>query len=287
MGLSQSPSAVTTLSNQSEFNTVELLDEIVSEFLVESYESLDQLDRDLMALEESPGDRERMSSIFRTIHTIKGTSGFLAFPKLEKVTHVGESLLVPLRDGELTLSVEIANNLLAMVDAVRSILRSIEAGTGEGDNEYAELIKNLERLRTEEPAAVAPSTAEIEVNEVIEQLAPAPEVVSVPTNTAKALQRSKANRQQRKKRLENVPPQLQKRSPLHEPANRPQKSPPQKQKTSPPLQQQQQPKNRKRPRNLSSRLESQQIGHRTKARRQTAALLRIPVFGSTCSYWTS
>ena len=61
-----------------------MLDEIVSEFLVESYESLDQLDRDLMALEESPDDRDRMSSIFRTIHTIKGTSGFLAFPKLKR-----------------------------------------------------------------------------------------------------------------------------------------------------------------------------------------------------------
>ena len=95
-----------------------MLDEIVSEFLVESYESLDQLDRDLMALEESPDDRDRMSSIFRTIHTIKGTSGFLAFPNLERVTHVGESLLVPLRDGELTLTNEITNALLAMVDAV-------------------------------------------------------------------------------------------------------------------------------------------------------------------------
>ena len=105
---------------------MEMLDEIVSEFLVESYESLDQLDLDLMALEESPDDRERMASIFRTIHTIKGTSGFLAFPKLEKLTHVGESLLVPLRDGELTLSQEIANSLLAMVDAVRSMLGSIE-----------------------------------------------------------------------------------------------------------------------------------------------------------------
>jgi len=53
--------------------------EIVKEFLVESYENLDRLDQDLIALEKDPADRERLASIFRTIHTIKGTSGFLAF----------------------------------------------------------------------------------------------------------------------------------------------------------------------------------------------------------------
>ena len=77
------------------------VDEIVQEFLVESHENLDQLDRDLVALEQEPGSRALIGSIFRTIHTIKGTSGFLAFGKLEAVTHVGESLLSRLRDGHL------------------------------------------------------------------------------------------------------------------------------------------------------------------------------------------
>lgn len=153
-----------------------MLDEIVSEFLVESYESLDRLDRDLMALEETPGDRERMSSIFRTIHTIKGTSGFLAFPRLEKVAHVGESLLVPLRDGELTLTQDIANNLLAMVDAVRSILGNIENNGNEGENSYDDLIRSLEQLKTGDTAAKpagsteAGNTAEIPVESVIQEL---------------------------------------------------------------------------------------------------------------------
>jgi len=80
------------------------LDDIIKEFLVESYENLDQLDRDLVALEDAPDDRNRLSSVFRTIHTIKGTCGFLGFPILEHVTHVGESLLVKLRDGELRLN---------------------------------------------------------------------------------------------------------------------------------------------------------------------------------------
>ncbi|MCA9086810.1 MAG: Hpt domain-containing protein, partial [Planctomycetaceae bacterium] len=150
---------------------MEILDEIVSEFLVESYESLDQLDRDLMALEETPDDRDRIASIFRTIHTIKGTSGFLAFPLLEGVAHVGENLLVALRDGELTLTSDIANALLAMVDAVRSILANIEAGNGEGEDCYGDLKETLEQLRSGE-AVPAPS-AEIEVEAVVKELQPA------------------------------------------------------------------------------------------------------------------
>src|SRR5204862_7992046 len=78
---------------------VEDLDDIIQEFLVESHENLDQLDRDLVSLEEEPQSRELVSRIFRTIHTIKGTSGFLAFPNLESVTHAGESVLARLRGG--------------------------------------------------------------------------------------------------------------------------------------------------------------------------------------------
>src|SRR5208337_1925382 len=94
-------------------------DDIVKEFLVESYENLDRLDRDLITLEKNPNDREVLGSVFRTIHTIKGTSGFLAFDKLGAVAHVGESLLGQLRDGQLVLDPEITTGLLAMVDAVR------------------------------------------------------------------------------------------------------------------------------------------------------------------------
>ena len=120
--------------------------EIVKEFLVESYENLDRLDRDLVALEKDPGNRETLASVFRTIHTIKGTSGFLAFNQLEAVTHVGESLLAKLRDGQLTLSPEITTALLAMVDAVRQILGNIEAAGNEGERDDQGLISTLTQL---------------------------------------------------------------------------------------------------------------------------------------------
>ena len=130
---------------------MEAIDEIVREFLVESHENLDQLDRDLLALESSPGDRRLISSVFRTIHTIKGASGFLAFPKLEHVSHVGENLLVGLRDGQLQLSQDIASGLLAMVDAIRRILSNIEANGVEGGDDFADLTARLEALRTGQP----------------------------------------------------------------------------------------------------------------------------------------
>ncbi len=107
------------------------MDEIVHEFLVESYENLDQLDQDLVALESDPSSRALLSSIFRTVHTIKGTSGFLGFGNLERVSHVGESLLSELRDGERAMDQPTADVLLALVDTLRAILAKVESGAGD------------------------------------------------------------------------------------------------------------------------------------------------------------
>ncbi|MGE0679658.1 MAG: Hpt domain-containing protein [Candidatus Binatia bacterium] len=123
------------------------MDDIVKDFLIESYENLDQLDRHLVALEKEPTSRELLSAIFRTIHTIKGTCGFLGFGKLESVAHVGESLLSRLRDGHLQLNPELTTALLAMVDAIRQMLASIEATGQDGDGDYSELITTLTRLQ--------------------------------------------------------------------------------------------------------------------------------------------
>jgi two-component system, chemotaxis family, sensor kinase CheA len=110
---------------------VDEMDEIVHEFLVESYENLDQLDQDLVALESDPSSRTLLSSIFRTVHTIKGTSGFLGFGNLERVSHVGESLLSELRDGERAMDQPTADVLLALVDTLRAILTRVESGAGD------------------------------------------------------------------------------------------------------------------------------------------------------------
>src|ERR671926_741543 len=123
--------------------SVDELGDIVQEFLVESHENLDQLDRDFVQLEREPGSRELLASVFRTIHTIKGTSGFLAFHRLEKLTHVGENLLSRLRDGKIALTEARSTALLQMVDAVRGLLADIERTGGEGDVDHSELLATL------------------------------------------------------------------------------------------------------------------------------------------------
>jgi two-component system chemotaxis sensor kinase CheA len=121
--------------------------DIVKDFLVESYENLDRLDRDLVGLEKNPKDKEALAGVFRTIHTIKGTCGFLGFNKLEKVAHVGENLLTRLRDGQLTLNPEITTALLGMVDAVRQMLKEIQSTGQDGEVDYPELRETLTRLQ--------------------------------------------------------------------------------------------------------------------------------------------
>ncbi len=120
--------------------------EIVKEFLVESYENLDRLDRDLVGLEKNPQDNAALAGVFRTIHTIKGTCGFLGFTRLEKVAHVGENLLTRLRDGLLMLNPERTTALLGMVDSVRQMLKEIESSGQDGENDYPELRETLTRL---------------------------------------------------------------------------------------------------------------------------------------------
>jgi two-component system chemotaxis sensor kinase CheA len=132
---------------------------IIGEFLTESYENLDQLDQHLVDLEANPGEKNLLASIFRTIHTIKGTCGFLGFSKLESIAHVGENLLSKLRDGDLSMTPDIAHSLLTMVDAVREILSSIEKDRTEGDVDYSalvSLIDNLQAGRKPEPEKTEP-----------------------------------------------------------------------------------------------------------------------------------
>ena len=140
------------------------MDELVKDFLLESTENLDRLDQDFVKLESDPENRELLKSIFRTIHTIKGTCGFLGFTRLEALTHAGESLLSLLRDGEMRLTEESADVLLEMVDAVRRYLQEIETSGQEGAAESNELIARLKRLQDRNSTApgVAVSTEHTE-----------------------------------------------------------------------------------------------------------------------------
>ena len=133
--------------------------EFIEEFLVEAGENLDQLDRDLIALEERPDDPQRLASIFRTVHTIKGNSGFFGFSKLGALTHSGEHLLGRLRDGKIRLNDRVTGTLYSMVDAVRSILHAIEETGVEGEQDFRELSQTLAAVAAEDSSAAEPEVA--------------------------------------------------------------------------------------------------------------------------------
>jgi len=150
------------------------LDEVIAEFLVESREGLDHLDAELITLEQRP-DPDVVAGIFRAIHTIKGTSGFLGFGQLESVTHVGENLLSRLRDGGLEPDQAITTALLAMVDAVREILADIERTGAEQPRDDAALIATLERLADGGGGEEAAPAGSVQPPEPEASVAPAPE----------------------------------------------------------------------------------------------------------------
>jgi len=121
----------------------ELDQDVIREFLVESYENLSRLDQELVELEKHPKDSALLASIFRTMHTIKGTCGFLSFSTLEKIAHQAESLLSQLRDGQRELTPSLVSLILETVDATRKVLASIEASGEEGPDRFEDLTERL------------------------------------------------------------------------------------------------------------------------------------------------
>jgi len=136
--------------------------EVINEFLVESNEGLDRFDRDLIALEKDKTSRELLDSIFRAIHTIKGTGGVLGYEKLVSVSHLGESVLSRMRDGILVLSPEIATALLTMADSLRHMLENIAITGNEGDEDYSIVLRQLSALlQRAQPVATKPAVSAV------------------------------------------------------------------------------------------------------------------------------
>jgi two-component system chemotaxis sensor kinase CheA len=131
------------------------MDDLTREFLIESQEGLDRMERCLTELEERPQDKELLGEIFRSVHTIKGTTGFLGFKRLEKLAHAGENLLGQLRDGKVTAGATLITALLHLLDGLRELLKTIEAKDSEGDGDDSALIARLEELQAPAQSAKA------------------------------------------------------------------------------------------------------------------------------------
>src|ERR1700722_16175912 len=145
------------------------VDELTREFLIESQEGLDRMERCLTELEERPEDGDLLAEIFRAVHTIKGTTGFLGFSRLESLAHAGENLLGLLRDGKLLANEEIISGLLALLDILREILGAIEGTGEEGQGDDATMIARLHHLQNpSDPSAraVANSVSEMQSDPV-------------------------------------------------------------------------------------------------------------------------
>jgi len=102
------------------------MDEIISDFIAESSESLESLDQKFIGLERNPRDSTLLNDIFRSVHTIKGAAGFLGFQQMVDVTHVAEDILNKLRKNEMTMTPGIMDSLLRTVDLIKTLLKNIK-----------------------------------------------------------------------------------------------------------------------------------------------------------------
>jgi len=131
--------------------------EIVDSFLLETKEILEKLDVDLILLEKSPDDVDLLNKIFRSFHTIKGTSGFLGLEKLPEVTHKCEDILNKLRKGEVKLNVQLMDGIILGFDTIKSLLKVIEEEKNEDievDNVISTLVGLLEKMNNGEENVV-------------------------------------------------------------------------------------------------------------------------------------
>lgn len=119
-------------------------DGILDEFLVECAEGLERLDQEFVALEQNPSDASLLGSIFRTVHTIKGTCGFLGLPKLENVAHGTENILSVMRDREMEVTSDGITILLQAVDVIKEILGHIASDRTEPEKNYHDVRQRLD-----------------------------------------------------------------------------------------------------------------------------------------------
>src|SRR4030067_2967102 len=122
------------------------MDDLLSEFLTETAESLALLDVELVKLEENPNDPALLGNIFRLVPTIKGPCGFLGLPRLESVAHAGENVLGKVRDGELEVTPAAVSLILECLDRIRSLTAALEKTEAEPAGEDSALIAQLNAL---------------------------------------------------------------------------------------------------------------------------------------------
>ena len=135
------------------------MDELLLDFLTETGESLDRVDAELVRFEQEPNNGQILGNIFRLVHTIKGTCGFLALSRLERLTHAAETLMGKFRDG-MPVTTDAVTLILATLDRIKTVLNGIETLEREPDGDDADLIERLGRMARGEQAPSPPAPPE-------------------------------------------------------------------------------------------------------------------------------
>ncbi|MBR1215748.1 hybrid sensor histidine kinase/response regulator [Bradyrhizobium sp. JYMT SZCCT0180] len=121
------------------------MDDLLREFLTETNESLDTVDNQLVRFEQDPSDAKILDNIFRLVHTIKGTCGFLGLPRLEALAHAGETLMGKFRDG-MPVTAGAVSLILSSIDRIKEILAGLEATETEPEGSDEDLIEKLHEM---------------------------------------------------------------------------------------------------------------------------------------------
>ncbi|WP_137126922.1 chemotaxis protein CheW [Roseomonas sp. HF4] len=148
------------------------MDDLLADFLTETHEGLTALDSALVRLERTPDDHPTLSEVFRLVHTIKGTCGFLGLPRLEKVAHAAENVLGRYRDGALQVTPAGITTILSALDRVKLIVAGLEATGREPAGDDAALIADLDAASEGRGIAV-PDAAEAPASPAAEPAAEA------------------------------------------------------------------------------------------------------------------
>ncbi|MEG3124670.1 chemotaxis protein CheA [Sphingomonas sp. GB1N7] len=132
------------------------MDDLLQEFIAETRETLEALSGEIVAWESDPSDRNRLDAIFRFVHTVKGSCGFLDLPRLARLSHAAEDVLAAVRDGSRSPDTKLVNAVLAIVDRIGEIVEAIDAGAALDDSGEDLLIAALDEGSENLVVAVAP-----------------------------------------------------------------------------------------------------------------------------------
>jgi two-component system chemotaxis sensor kinase CheA len=172
------------------------MDELLQEFLTETNESLERVDAELVRFEREPNNGEILGNIFRLVHTIKGTCGFLGLPRLETLAHAAETLMGKFRDG-MSVTTEAVTLILSTIDRIKLILDELEGQEREPKGDDSDLIERLNHQAQQKDAKPQPPLVQEKAKLPVREPEPEPEPQPQPEREELAAERSDGERGER------------------------------------------------------------------------------------------